>query len=57
MFYFSPDDIKCDMKLFFADHFPLLLVLGLMPRLNKFAIQKLKMLMLILVDVFKSLYV
>ncbi len=28
MFYLSPDDIKSDMKLFFADHFPLLPVLG-----------------------------
>ncbi len=29
MFYLSPDDIKSDMKLLFADHFPLVLVLGL----------------------------
>ncbi len=28
MFYLSPDDIKSDMKLLFADRFPLVLVLG-----------------------------
>ncbi len=33
MFYLSPDDIKSDMKSFFADHFPLLPVLGLILRL------------------------
>ncbi len=29
MFYLSPDDIKSDMKGFFADHFPLFPVLGI----------------------------